>query len=68
MQDTGKLPWTLGDEHNVAITVSAYNMKIIKEKRGGVRKGGRRGKERLEGRGARKGGGRRGEERGGEEG
>ncbi len=38
LQNTGHLPWTLGTECNATLTISAYNMKVIKDNRGGVRK------------------------------
>ena len=35
-RNSGKLPWRLGMENNVTITLSAYNVKIIKDDRAGV--------------------------------
>ena len=37
-RNSGHLPWNLGKEHNVSLTISAYNVKVIKDDRGGVRK------------------------------
>ena len=35
-RNLGKLPWRLGLENNVTVTLSAYNVKIIKDDRAGV--------------------------------
>ena len=35
-RNSGKLPWRLSLENNVSITLSAYNVKIIKDDRAGV--------------------------------
>lgn len=35
-RNSGKLPWGLGMENNVTVTLSAYNVKIIKDDRTGV--------------------------------
>ena len=35
-RNAGKLPWRLGIENNVTVTLSAYNLKIIKDDRAGV--------------------------------
>ena len=35
-RNSGQLPWRLGMENNVTVTLSAYNVKIIKDDRGGV--------------------------------
>ena len=35
-RNAGKLPWRLGIENNVTLTLSAYNVKIIKDDRAGV--------------------------------
>ena len=35
-RNSGKLPWRLGIENNVTVTLSAYNVKIIKDDRAGV--------------------------------
>ena len=36
MQNVGQLPWQLGLENEVSLTISAYNLKIIREDRAGV--------------------------------
>lgn len=35
-RNAGKLPWRLSMENNVTVTLSAYNVKIIKDDRTGV--------------------------------
>lgn len=35
-RNAGKLPWRLSTENNVTVTLSAYNVKIIKDDRTGV--------------------------------
>lgn len=35
-RNAGELPWRLGIDNNVSVTLSAYNVKIIKDDRAGV--------------------------------